>query len=264
MFHSFLKVFLTPGCWRHGCTISRCRASCKCKFALCREVEYFCVSILSLQIKRKGKEGRKKRRPGEKERERKRKNMHSFTLSISSNETSMVWSNSALHLPGARVPLISELMPHREWLTCMVLTVSWHGTSLFLSLGRRKWKQMSFFIQRFPKGITSVMRTGEPGRKKACAQRQSGVGPLFDDPWETKRSVGTKRRPLFCREYLFQICFSQATDCRCVFSFFSLNRTAASWLERCPHMRASYHALLGICFKGFLILLLKSYETLSC
>lgn len=41
---------------------------------------------------------------------------------------------------------------------------------------------MSFFIEGFSKGITSLMRAGEPGRRKACAQRQSGVGPLFDDP----------------------------------------------------------------------------------
>ena len=75
--------------WMHNQQMQR--ASCKCKFAFCGEVEYFYVSLLSLQIKIKGKEGRKKRRPGERERERKRKKMHSFTLSISSNKTSMVW-----------------------------------------------------------------------------------------------------------------------------------------------------------------------------
>lgn len=88
----FFKSIFDPWllqAWMHNQQMQR--ASCKCKFAFCREVEYFYASFLSLQIKIKGKEGRKKRRPGERERERKRKKMHSFTLSISSNKTSMVW-----------------------------------------------------------------------------------------------------------------------------------------------------------------------------
>lgn len=192
--------------WMHNQQMQR--ASCKCKFAFCGEVEYFYVSLLSLQIKIKGKEGRKKRRPGERERERKRKKMHSFTLSISSNKTSMVWGK---HI----APVFQVLMSLDLWAYASHKVANMHGTNLCYDMERSCFSLSEeengnrYLYTRIPKGnyITNKdMRAWK--KKKWCAQRQSRVGPLFDDPWETKCSVGTNRRPLLCREYLFQICFS--------------------------------------------------------
>lgn len=148
----FFKSIFDPWllkAWMHNQQMQR--ASCKCKFALCREVEYFYVAILSLQIKRKGKEGRKKRRPGEKERDRKRKNMHSFTLSISSSETSVAWSNSAPCLPVLASPYL--------WACASQKVAHMHGTNHVMtwrdlvSLSRKKKMETDVFLYRkIPKG----------------------------------------------------------------------------------------------------------------
>lgn len=108
----------------------------------------------------------------------------------------------------------------------------WHGEILFLSLRRRKWKQISFFIQGFPKGITSLIRTWEPGRKKSGVPRGKVELDLYLMIPEKLNALLEQTEGHCSVENTFSKFVSQATDSRCVFSLFTLNRTAPSWLER--------------------------------
>lgn len=114
--------------------------------------------------------------------------------------------------------------------------------------------------------ITNEERWSWKKKKKGCAQRQNcAVGLLFDDLQETKCSVGTIEKAI----PLWRIAFpnvSQAADSRCVFSESSLNQHCCFLIGRGHWL--SFQGILTCSprthLKDFLLLLLKSYETVSC
>lgn len=123
-------------------------------------------------------------------------------------------------------------------------------------LSRKKKMETDVFLYtRIPKGITSVMRTGEAEEEKGCAQRQKcGVGLLSDDLLKTKCSAETIEKTILLWRMAFPNMFLKLPILD-VFSMclVQIGPLILDWKDDTGcQMRASLHALSGSVSRIFL------------